>query len=102
MADATERMARAVYESLHTNVTPWRKLTDEDRLRYMLAVEAALAAGRCRMEFIVCNAAGYPDPHAPWPNTLETARGFVREHTTAEFPQPEIKRRVVSGWEEVT
>lgn len=52
-------------------------------------------------EFIVCHAAGYPDPYKPTPNTLEEARRFAREHTTERFPSPVIRRRVVSDWETV-
>lgn len=60
-----------------------------------------------REEYIVCYAAGYPDPHAPHPNTLEHARAFRDEHringVTKQLvdPAPFIKRRLTSGWEVV-
>ena len=60
-----------------------------------------------REEFVVCHAAGYPDPHRPWPNTLEHAQQFADEHRLSGItgepvePAPTVKRRVVSDWEVV-
>lgn len=56
-------------------------------------------------EYIVCGAAGYPDPHTPWPNTLERAREFAAEGAVGgdgRRYQPVIKRRHVTPWETVT
>jgi hypothetical protein len=61
-----------------------------------------------REEFIVCYAAGYPDPHRPLPNTLDKAMTFAREHRTNGVtgqpvdPAPLVKRRLVSDWEVVS
>lgn len=52
-------------------------------------------------EFIVCGAAGYPDPFRPHPNTLEEARRFARDHSvnaTGERLRPVVRRRLVSEW----
>jgi hypothetical protein len=58
-----------------------------------------------REEFIVCFAAGYPDPFSPTPNTLEEASRFAAEHSfdhvAGEPVQPVIKRRLSSAWEAV-
>ena len=48
--------------------------------------------GELREEFVVCLAAGYPDPYGPTPNTYEKALEFQREHGGR------IKRRVSSQW----
>jgi len=56
-------------------------------------------------QFIVCFAAGYPDPFSPHPNTYEEAVRFADEHTvkatTGERVHPVVRRRVASSWEEV-
>lgn len=53
-----------------------------------------------REEFVVCHAAGYPDPHRPHPNTREYAHRFAGEHRRLpEFPAV-VKRRLVSEWTE--
>lgn len=60
-----------------------------------------------REEFIVCGAAGYPDPIRPWPQTRSYAFEFAREHTTppgttspgGEVYTPVVKRRLISEWE---
>lgn len=57
--------------------------------------------GPLREEFIVCYAPGYPDPFRVHPPTLEKARKFAAEHTRPGWRLPEIKRRVVSEWEDV-
>lgn len=58
-----------------------------------------------REEFIVCHAAGYPDPFSPHPNTLENARRFADEHSgprpSGTTYAPVIKRRLASPWREV-
>jgi hypothetical protein len=60
-----------------------------------------------REEFIVCHAAGYPDPHRPHPNTLGEALAFAAEHRISGVtgapvdPQPVVKRRLVSDWKDV-
>ena len=58
-----------------------------------------------REEFIVCGSAGYPDPYAPTPNTLQEAIRFASEHSynavTKEPVSPVIRRRVYSDWETV-
>jgi len=55
-----------------------------------------------REEFMVCGAAGYPDPFRPHPNTLAEARQFAAEHSvnavTGEAMHPVIRRRLVSDW----
>lgn len=57
------------------------------------------------LEYIVCHAAGYPGPYAPWPNTLEHAQRFADEHSmnmaTGKPVSPVIKKRMVSDWEVV-
>lgn len=54
-----------------------------------------------REEFIVCYAAGYDDPHTPHPNTLENARQFAADGARPGRRAPVVKRRYVTGWEEV-
>jgi hypothetical protein len=60
-----------------------------------------------REEFFVIHAAGYPSGHSPWPNTLEEARRFADEHRISGVtgqpvdPQPRIRRRLASDWEDV-
>lgn len=52
-------------------------------------------------EFIVSEAAGYPDPHRCLPNTEASARRFAEEHRRLpEFPAI-ILKRWVSVWEKV-
>lgn len=61
--------------------------------------------GPLREEFIVCRAAGYPDPYRPHPNTREEALRFANEHSvnasTGERVEPIVRRRVVSDWQDV-
>lgn len=56
-----------------------------------------------REEFIVCYAAGYPDPMRF--DTLREAQAFAGRHTynhsTRKVVQPEIKRRMVTDYETV-
>jgi hypothetical protein len=52
-----------------------------------------------REEFIVCHAAGYPDPHRPHPNTLGEALAFAAEHRISGATV--VKRRLVSDWKDV-
>lgn len=58
---------------------------------------------RLREEFIVCYAAGYPDPYRV--DTLAAARDFAGRHNFNHSLQqrvtPIIKRRWVSDYEEV-
>lgn len=72
-----------------------------------LAAEAAKIVESVREEFVVCHAAGYPDPYKPTPNTLEEARRFRDKHRWNHSigrpmdPQPVVKRRLISPWEDV-
>ncbi len=60
-----------------------------------------MTGDQLREEFIVCFAAGYPDPYRPHPNTLANAERFRDEgRRLPEFPAI-VKRRVVSDWREV-
>lgn len=49
-------------------------------------------------EYIVCQAAGYPDPFSPWPMTLENAQRFAEEHRKLPTFPAIIKTRLVSEW----
>lgn len=53
-----------------------------------------------RREYIVCRAAGYPDPHSPFPNTRENAERFARDHRRLPNFPAIIKTRLVSEWTE--
>lgn len=44
--------------------------------------------------YIVCYAPGWPDPHAPTPNTLENALGFCKQHGG------KVKTRWESAWKD--
>jgi hypothetical protein len=56
-----------------------------------------------REEFIVCYAAGYPDPFQC--DTLKDARSFARrhsfDHSKMQAVKPVIKRRLVSDYEDI-
>lgn len=58
-----------------------------------------------REEFVVCGAAGYPDPHRPHPNTRTNAEQFAADHSfdrvAREPVQPVIRWRIVSDWHDL-
>lgn len=53
---------------------------------------------RLYREYIVCQAAGYPDPHKPHPMTLENAQRFAAEHRKPPTFPAIIRTRLVSEW----
>lgn len=78
---------------------------EPDRENAWAAIHAALDELGLEQEFIVCGAAGYPDPFSPTPNTLENAIRFADKHSfnkvTGSPIRPIIKRRLVSDWRPV-
>jgi hypothetical protein len=66
----------------------------EDAVRIALR---SLLDGFTRV-YVVIQAAGYPDPYRPWPNTLENAQRFAREHRRDGYPSL-VRTRLASQWE---
>jgi hypothetical protein len=58
-------------------------------------------AEQLRREFIVCQAAGYPDPYSPWPNTRENSERFAAEHRRSPKYPATVMTRLVSEWVEL-
>lgn len=52
-------------------------------------------------EYIVCYAAGYPDPVRPHPNTRENVERFALNHRRLPDYPAIIKTRLITDWEEL-
>lgn len=97
----TEKVREAVAEAL---VEVYGHVPNPSVLTAQQIADAALEGAGVREEFIVCGAAGYPDPHVPHPNSLVDAQRFAAEHAgprpSGKTYTPVIKRRLVSAWED--
>lgn len=91
------------YDEDAARVAAIREVTEGEQARLDLHLEPRIGDfSKVRVEYVVCRAAGYPDPFSPHPNTLEAAREFMREHAinglTKQPTGAFISGRLVSDW----